>query len=97
MLYDIRELFRKGKIVEKRLYETLEDLYSKVENTSGGAEVPITKIVEVASAGSEPLVSEIKSAFGTTSKPFNGVVKDTTNNKNYFVVFDGSKCEKVEI
>lgn len=35
MLYDLRGLFRKGKIVESRLYDTIEDIYSKIESGSG--------------------------------------------------------------
>lgn len=96
VLYDFNEIFRRGRIIDRRLYDTLEDLYSKI-GAGGSGEAPIVKIVEVAASGDVPLVSEIKTAFGTTSKPFSGVVKDTTNNKNYFVVFDGSKCEKVEV
>lgn len=35
MLYDLRELYRKGKIVDSRLYDILEDIYSKLESGSG--------------------------------------------------------------
>lgn len=35
MLYDLRGLFRKGKMVDSRLFDTIEDLYEKVEAGTG--------------------------------------------------------------
>ena len=95
MLYDYTELFNRKRIINKRLYAMLKDLYSKVDSNSGTAHM--VKIVEVAAEGSTLTKTEVKTAFGTTKTPFSGVVKDTTNTKTYFVVFDGSKVDMIEL
>lgn len=94
MLYKFSEIFRRNRIINRRLYETLEDLYDKVGSGSGGDSLNV-QIVEVAAAGSELTKTEVKTAFGTTTKPFCGIVTDTTNNKTYFTVFNGSKVDLV--
>ena len=76
------------------MYETLEDLYDKVGSSSGGDSLDV-QIVEVAAAGSELTKTEVRTAFGTTTKPFCGIVTDTTNHKTYFTVFNGSKVDLV--
>lgn len=94
MLYKFSEIFRRNRIINRRLYETLEDLYDKVGSGSGGDSLDV-QIVEVAAAGSELTKTEVKTAFGTTTKPFCGIVTDTTNHKTYFTVFNGSKVDLV--
>lgn len=94
MLYKFSEIFRRNRIINRRLYETLEDLYDKVGSSSGGDSLDV-QIVEVAAAGSELTKTEVKTAFGTTTKPFCGIVTDTTNHKTYFTVFNGSKVDLV--
>ena len=94
MLYKFSEIFRRNRIINRRLYETLEDLYDKVDSSSGGDSLNV-QIVEVAAAGSELTKTEVKTAFGTTTKPFCGIVTDTTNHKTYFTVFNGSKVDLV--
>lgn len=94
MLYKFSEIFRRNRIINRRLYETLEDLYDKVGSGSGGDSLDV-QIVEVAAAGSELTKTEVKTAFGTTTKPFCGIVTDTTNKKTYFTVFNGSKVDLV--
>ena len=94
MLYNFSEIFRRNRIINRRLYETLEDLYDKVGSSSGGDSLNV-QIVEVAAAGSELTKTEVKTAFGTTTKPFCGIVTDTTNHKTYFTVFNGSKVDLV--
>lgn len=94
MLYKFSEIFRRNRIINRRLYETLEDLYDKVGSSSGGDSLNV-QIVEVAAAGSELTKTEVKTAFGTTTKPFCGIVTDTTNHKTYFTVFNGSKVDLV--
>ena len=94
MLYKFSEIFRRNRIINRGLYETLEDLYDKVGSSSGGDSLDV-QIVEVAAAGSELTKTEVKTAFGTTTKPFCGIVTDTTNHKTYFTVFNGSKVDLV--
>ena len=90
--FDFRQLFRKGKIVDKRLYLNLKDI---CEHIIVGSPSESAKIVSTAASGATVTDAEILSALG--SGACFGVVSDTTNSKKYFVVSDGSTVNKVEL
>lgn len=92
--FDLRQLFRKGKIVDKRLYLDLKDICEHITVGSPSESSGTAKIVSTAASGAAITNSEIVSAFGGAGF---GVVSDTTNNKKYFVVSDGSTVNKVEL
>ena len=91
--FDFRQLFRKGKIVDKRLYLNLKDICEHIIVGSPSESSGAAKIVSTAASGAT--VAEILSALG--SGACFGVVSDTTNSKKYFVVSDGSTVNKVEL
>lgn len=91
--FDLRQLFRKGKIVDKRLYLDLKDICEHIIVGSPSESSGTAKIVSVSASGDAISDDEILSAV---SSGF-GVVSDTTNNKKYFVVCDGSTVNKIEL
>lgn len=93
--FDFRQLFRNGKIVDKRLYLNLKDICEHIIVGSPSESSGAAKIVSTAASGATVTDAEILSALG--SGACFGVVSDTTNSKKYFVVSDGSTVNKVEL
>ena len=93
--FDLRQLFRKGKIVDKRLYLDLKDICDHIIVGDPSESSGTAKIVSVTVSGDAITDEEILSALGDGASF--GVVSDTTNSKKYFVVSDGSTVNKVEL
>lgn len=93
--FDLRQLFRKGKIVDKRLYLDLKDICKHIIVGSPSESSGTVKIVSATAAGATISDGEILSALGDGA--CFGVVSDTTNSKKYFVVSDGSTVNKIEL